>query len=345
MGQAVEKGVVDNETLGYFMTRIYSFLTKIGVDPEKIRFRQHMANEMAHYAADCWDAELFTSYGWIECVGCADRSAYDLTVHAMRTGETLTVRQARQDPLSIDEWHVELNRKKIGPAFRQNAKAVEQAVTSLSQDNRGRLADTLKQTGTINIEHSSLPNGGVDLDQDLIEIFKRIRIENTREYTPNVIEPSFGIGRIMYSVLEHVYWHRAGDVARGVLSLPLSVAPTKVLIVPLSSDVDFVPFIRKLSSDLRSFGVSNRVDSSSASIGKRYARNDELGTPLGITIDFDTGKDETVTLRNHDTMDQVRASNEEIVETVLKLLAGRETISAAFERLPPFQGQSTDERF
>ncbi len=47
-----------------------------------LRFRQHMGNEMAHYATDCWDTELHTSYGWIECVGCADRSCYDLEQHS-----------------------------------------------------------------------------------------------------------------------------------------------------------------------------------------------------------------------------------------------------------------------
>ena len=54
-------------------SRIQQFLIKAGVNPAKLRFRQHMANEMAHYAKDCWDAELLTSYGWVECVGCADR--------------------------------------------------------------------------------------------------------------------------------------------------------------------------------------------------------------------------------------------------------------------------------
>ncbi|TQS31868.1 hypothetical protein Golomagni_07837, partial [Golovinomyces magnicellulatus] len=89
IGQAVKEGVVDNETLGYFLARIHLFLDKIGVDKTKLRFRQHMDNEMAHYACDCWDAELLTSSGWIECVGCADRSAYDLTVHAEKTGAPL----------------------------------------------------------------------------------------------------------------------------------------------------------------------------------------------------------------------------------------------------------------
>ena len=48
--------------MGYFLGRVYLFLLKVGADPKKIRFRQHMFNEMAHYACDCWDAELLTSY-------------------------------------------------------------------------------------------------------------------------------------------------------------------------------------------------------------------------------------------------------------------------------------------
>lgn len=58
IGEAVEKGIVDNETLGYFITRIFLYLKDVGVNVEKhLRFRQHMKNEMAHYAQDCWDAE------------------------------------------------------------------------------------------------------------------------------------------------------------------------------------------------------------------------------------------------------------------------------------------------
>lgn len=78
---SVPQGIVNNETLGYFIGRVYLFLTHLGIDKERLRFRQHLANEMAHYAADCWDAEIESSYGWIECVGIADRSAYDLRAH------------------------------------------------------------------------------------------------------------------------------------------------------------------------------------------------------------------------------------------------------------------------
>jgi glycyl-tRNA synthetase len=217
IGDAVGSKMVDNETLGYFLGRIYLFLLKLGVDEQKIRFRQHMANEMAHYATDCWDAELLTTYGWIECAGCADRSAYDLTVHAKKTGEPLVVREPRSQPLKIEEWHIDINKVKLGPMFRKDAKAVERALNSLSQSERETLAGILDEKGVVSIEVPSLAHRKkTKISKDLINITKRTRTENIREYTPNVIEPSFGIGRILYSLLEHVYLHRPDDPARGV---------------------------------------------------------------------------------------------------------------------------------
>lgn len=68
-----------------------------------------------------------------------------------------------------------------------------------------------------------------------------------REFTPNVIEPSFGIGRILYSLLEHSYWAREQDIARGVLSFPVLVAPIKVLIVAISNDPALTSIIHDLS--------------------------------------------------------------------------------------------------
>lgn len=121
------------------------------------------------------------------------------------------------------------------------------------------------------------------------------------------------------------------------------VAPTKVLIVPLSTNRNFKPLIDKLSHRLRALGVSNRIDSSGVSIGKRYSRNDELGTPLGVTVDFDSLKDETVTLRDRDSTKQVRASISEVVSAVKSLVDGQETWADVFKRLPEFLGQSGDE--
>ena len=66
-GDAVAKGIIANETLGYFIARTQLFLLKIGIDPARLRFRQHLQHEMAHYAEDCWDAEIESTYGWVEC--------------------------------------------------------------------------------------------------------------------------------------------------------------------------------------------------------------------------------------------------------------------------------------
>ena len=215
IGEAVSSKLVDNETLGYFLARIQLFLLKIGVDPTRIRFRQHMANEMAHYAADCWDAELQSSYGWIECVGCADRSAYDLTVHAKRTGAPLHVRQARDEPLKFEQWEVALDKKKAGPKFKKDAKAIDDALNNLSQEILEKLSLELSEKGKIDLKLGETERT-VELEKDLVSIEKHQKVVHTREYTPNVIEPSFGIGRIIYTLLEHSYWYREGTEERGV---------------------------------------------------------------------------------------------------------------------------------
>lgn len=221
IGQAVKDGVVDNETLGYFLARIHLFLEKIGVDLSKMRFRQHMANEMAHYATDCWDAELLTSTGWVECVGCADRSAYDLSVHAKKTGAPLVVRERLDEPKVIEEWQVDIQKKKFGPLFKKDAKTVETALEATSQEQREKLAKELTEAGKIVLDVEGIAGGKATIDKDSVAIEFRKRVENTREYTPNVIEPSFGIGRILYSLIEHNFWTRGsdgGDEARGVSS-------------------------------------------------------------------------------------------------------------------------------
>ncbi|KAI9844886.1 MAG: Glycine--tRNA ligase 1, mitochondrial [Sclerophora amabilis] len=341
IGRAVDIGLIDNETLGFFLARIHLFLEKLGVDQKKLRYRQHMKNEMAHYAADCWDAELYSSFGWIECVGCADRSAFDLKVHSQKTGEPLVVREQRAEPLKIEEWQIDIERKALGLQFRKDAKAVEETIRSLSQADREAAAERIKREGSISLSVAGL--GEVVLNPSIVSIVKRSRVESIRQYIPNVIEPSFGIGRIIYCLLEHLYWHRRGDEARGVLSFPPSVAPTKVLIVPLSTHPSFAPYLKQLSQQLRALGVSYRVDDSSASIGKRYSRNDELGTSFGITVDFDSVKDDTFTLRDRDSTKQVRANATEIMRAIKNLADDVESWTDVFKRLPEFKGPSGED--
>jgi glycyl-tRNA synthetase len=113
-------------------------------------------------------------------------------------------------------------------------------------------------------------------------------------------------------------------------------------LVPLSGHPSLQPPIKSLSLKLRRLGISNRVDDTSASIGKRYARNDELGTPFGITVDFQSIKDDTFTLRERDTTKQVRASADEICKAVKSLVDGEETWEDVRQRLPDFVGQDVD---
>jgi glycyl-tRNA synthetase len=98
IGDAVKQRIVANETLGYFIARTYLFLLKLGVDEPRLRFRQHLEKEMAHYAEDCWDAEIQCSYGWIECVGMADRAAFDLNAHASKSKVDLTAYEKYPEP-------------------------------------------------------------------------------------------------------------------------------------------------------------------------------------------------------------------------------------------------------
>ena len=127
-----------------------------------------------------------------------------------------------------------------------------------------------------------------------------------------------------------------------MLSFPPIIAPTKVLLVPLSNHPDFKPLVARLGQKLRLLNISNRVDDSSASIGKRYSRNDELGTPLGITVDFQSIKDNTYTLRDRDTTKQVRADEDQICEAIRSLTEGTKTWAEVAKGLPEFTGQEVE---
>ncbi|KAI0316596.1 glycyl-tRNA synthetase [Amylostereum chailletii] len=335
VGDAVDAGVIANETLGYFLARIAQFLLKIGVDPARLRFRQHMANEMAHYAADCWDAEIENSYGWTECVGCADRAAYDLGVHAAKTGHPLVVRQALKEPVVRERLVAEFNKKVVGKTFGRDAGALQAVVAGYDEAALEKVQGELRQ-GTASV---ALPDGrALTLTPEMVVIERKTFKQSVREYTPNVIEPSFGLGRILYVLLEHNFWAREQDVERGVLSLPPVVAPTKVLIVPLSAKEEFDPLIQEVSSKLRRAGVFSRVDDSNTSIGKRYARNDELGTPFGLTLDFASVQNRTMTLRERDTTGQLIGDIDAVIGLVIGLVDGSVDWAEACRRLPAYDG-------
>lgn len=155
IGEAVANGTVANETLGYFLARIHLFLVKIGINPKRLRFRQHMANEMAHYATDCWDAEIENSSGWTECVGCADRSAYDLSVHSKKTGAPMTAFEQLETPIVYEKDEPILNKKVLGKTFGKDLRTIQTIVEEMDDAGVQKLKGELAQGYVVLIYRAS----------------------------------------------------------------------------------------------------------------------------------------------------------------------------------------------
>ncbi|XP_060681636.1 glycine--tRNA ligase [Hemiscyllium ocellatum] len=343
LGDAVEQRIINNSVLGYFIGRIYLFLLKVGVSAGKLRFRQHMDNEMAHYACDCWDAEAKTSYGWIEIVGCADRSCYDLACHARATKVPLVAEKALKEPISVNIVQFEPNKGAIGKEFKKEAKIVMEFLNICDECYIEDREKELNEKGefTFTSEGKSFT-----LNKSMVGVKRFQKTLHVEEITPSVIEPSFGIGRIMYSVFEHTFHVREGDEQRTFFSFPATVAPYKCSVLPLSQNQEFAPFVKKLAEELTKHGVSHKVDDSSGSIGRRYARTDEIGVAFGITIDFDTVNKvpHTATLRDRDSMRQIRAEISELPQVVRDLANGSLTWADIEAKYPLFEGQETSKK-
>lgn len=341
VGDAVNQKIVSSQTMGYFLGRVFLFLLKVGADPNKIRFRQHMFNEMAHYACDCWDAELLTSYGWIECVGCADRACYDLSVHTKATGERLVAQVDLEQSEMIDVVEIVPEKPAVGKAFKKEGKIVMDYLAQMDKDAIKAFEDKLNENGKVNL---TIENKEFTIEKAMIREIKRYQKEiHVRDVEPHVIEPSFGVGRIMYSVLEHNFRIREGDEQRTWLSLPPAVAPVKCSVLPLSKNKEFSQFVKKLSESLTELDISHKVDDSSGSIGRRYARTDEIAIPFGITVDFDTVNKEphSATLRERNSTRQIRAQIDELPTIVSNLVRGKVTWSVIEAQYGLFEGQET----
>ncbi|XP_051266520.1 glycine--tRNA ligase isoform X1 [Dicentrarchus labrax] len=343
LGDAVEQGVINNSVLGYFIGRIYLYLTKVGLSKGKVRFRQHMENEMAHYACDCWDAESKTSYGWIEIVGCADRACYDLSCHSRATRVPLVAEKPLKEPKVVNVVQFEPNKGAIGTAFKKDAKLVLEYLAVCDECYISDQEKLLSENGEFSLETAGKT---FKLTKDMVSVKRFQKTLHVEEIVPNVIEPSFGIGRIMYSIFEHSFHVRQGDEQRTYFSFPATVSPYKCSILPLSQNQEFMPFVHQLSEAMTKYGVSHKVDDSSGSIGRRYARSDEIGVAFGITIDFDTANKapHTATLRDRDSMRQIRAEVTELPGMVRDLANGTLMWAEVESKYPIFEGQETSKK-
>ena len=217
----------------YWREERLDWYVRLGISPERLRLREHDAEELSHYSSGTADVEYLYPIGWSELEGVANRGDFDLTQHAKHSGEKL-------------EW----------------------------KD---------PQTG--------------------------------EGYIPHVIEPAAGVGRTILALLCEAYdTDELGGEARTVLRLHPSVAPVKVAVLPLLRKGGHPELAREVYESLRR-RMSAEYDDGGA-IGRRYRRQDEIGTPYAVTIDHQSIEDRTVTLRDRDTLQQERVAIDELAEVL-----------------------------
>lgn len=314
--EAVEKGIIAHELLAYFIGKTRRFLLKAGIREDRLRFRQHKDDERAHYAVDCWDAEALTSYGWIEIVGIADRTDYDLKKHMEYSGEDLTVFVQFKEPIKVKRLKIVPDLKKLGPVYRKKAKAIAKALEEFEVKDK-------------NIEKVT-----VEVDGEKIEVSNEFfKVEEFEEeihgekIIPHVIEPSFGLDRITYTILEHSFEKDTVDgEERKVLRLKRWMAPVQVAVLPLLSKDEFIKVSLEIVEMLRNAGIYTEYDDS-GSIGRRYRRFDEIGTPFCVTVDHQTLEDRTVTIRDRDTTRQIRVKIDRLADVLKELLNSERDIA------------------
>jgi len=236
----------------------------------------------------------------------------------------------------MDEITLVLNKPEIGAIFR--AKGQSQQIISYLENLNASTALSLENTLKTGPAMIIVGSQQFQITPQMIKEFKKeTKTVLGEQIIPAVIEPSFGIGRILYSILEHNYYTREDDEQRSVLSLPPVVAPAKVSVLPLLSNAQFLSFIPIIVSDLTDLGISSKVDDVGQAIGRRYARTDEIGIPFGITIDHDTITENTVTLRERDSTSQVRIKLDDVATVVKRLIDGKLLWSDVWNTYPQVQ--------
>ena len=285
-------------------------LTDLGVPAERQRFIEKLPWERAHYSLQTYDQEVLVDrWGWIEVSGHAYRSDFDLSCHGESSCVEMFVFKEYRRPVEKEQVFVKPVMAKLGPIFKAEAAKVGEL---LSKANPIEVEDSLKKNGYFFLGDYKILPEHVYISQEKI-------VERGRRFIPHVVEPSFGLDRLLYVALEYAY--RLKD-DRVLLSFPRDIAPIQLGVYPLVSKDGLPEKAIKLHESLLDEGFMVEYDEA-GSIGRRYARADEVGVPLGITVDYDTLKDDTVTIRDRDSWRQVRSKIEDLPDLLRKYFRGK----------------------
>ncbi|HXZ98474.1 MAG TPA: glycine--tRNA ligase [Candidatus Acidoferrum sp.] len=316
--QILDKKYVVSEWSAYFMGLSQEFMSSLGIPPVNQRFLEKSPNERAHYSSQTYDHEiLLDRWGWVEMAGHANRSNHDLSSHIKGSGADLTVFKKYDEPVTRRERVARPIDSAIGPAFKAQAATVRKLIQSAKSADIER---SIKEKGFYLADEFKILPAHVRFDW----IDSK---ESGRRFVPEVVEPSFGAERLLYAALEYAYTQTKDRV---VLNIPIDVAPIQVSVFPLMAKDGLDKRARAVCEMLRRARFDVDYDES-GTIGRRYARADEVGVPIAVTIDYDTLKDETVTLRDRVTWKQVRAPVGSLVDS----------LRAYFEKSCPFQKLGT----
>jgi len=302
--KAVSDKIINNQALAFYMYLTQEFLIAAGVDKKKFRFRKHAENELAHYAEECWDAELYSKrFGWIECVGIADRSSYDLKSHIKKSGTDMFATRKYDKPKIVKNKKIIPKMGELGPLFKKKAGEIKIILENME----------VKKSEKISVK---IDGKTIEIPEKCYNIVEKKEKQTGEKFIPHVIEPSYGIDRILYCLLEHNYMEiRKNDEEYRILKLNPIVSPIKVGVLPLINDDKLSKISKEIDLLLRNSGIETYYDER-GTIGRRYARMDEIGTPFCITVDYDSLEDNSITIRDRDTSEQVRIKINDVLNII-----------------------------
>jgi glycyl-tRNA synthetase len=197
---------------------------------------------------------------------------------------------------------------KFGPTFKKDASKVAALLAKVPAQ---KVADAMQKQGYFMVEN-------YEVEADQVDISKQKTTVRGTRFVPHVVEPSFGSDRLFYVALEYAYGIKEDRV---VMSFPRSIAPVQVGVYPLMSKDGLDTKAAQIQRMLANEGFMAELDEN-GSIGRRYARADEAGVQLGITIDYNTLKDNTVTIRDRDSWQQVRTQVKDLPELLRSYFQG-----------------------
>jgi len=308
--EALQRGYIKTEWQAFFMALAKRFLSELGVPPEKQRFIEKLQWERAHYSAQGYDQEIYLDrWGWVEVSGHNYRTDYDLRRHMECSGIDMRVFTEYEKPIIKEKIIAEPVESKIKETFKEESLKVAQLI-------RGANPIEIKEV----FENQDFYKiGSYKLSKEHVKIVRKKVEEKGRRFIPNVVEPSFGEDRIAYAALEYAF-NKKGK--RTLLSFPREVSPVQATVFPLVNKNGLNEKARDIYIMLLDEGFTIEYDDS-GSIGRRYARADEIGTPLSITVDYQSLKDNTITIRDRDTWNQVRTEEKKLPELLRKYFQGQ----------------------